>query len=209
MKIGASIRAARKAKGLTLEKLAHEAGTDAGSLSRLERDIQGISKEVLERLLLLLDISLASTHFDANVEPGPDVRGRVPLISWVQAGCWSEVIDIYSTGDAEEWLPCPVPHGPKTFAVRIRGESMYNPHERISFKDGDIVFCDPDRIPHHRSFVVAKLVDSQEATFKQLLIEGSEKFLKALNPNWPEPIMRVNGEAVFCGVGIAKHEPLV
>lgn len=29
-----------------------------------------------------------------NTEPGPDIQGRVPLVSWVQAGAWSEIIDI-------------------------------------------------------------------------------------------------------------------
>ncbi|MCZ4328314.1 LexA family protein, partial [Brachybacterium paraconglomeratum] len=67
---------------------------------------------------------------------------------------------------------------------------MYNPHERWSFRDGDIIFVDPDRDAMHRSLVVAKLTDTQEATFKQLIIEGEQKYLKALNPSWPEQIMR-------------------
>lgn len=210
MKIGATIRAARKAKGLTLEKLALEAGTDASNLSRLERDQQGANKELLERILKILGISLTGTHTpDANVGEDIRVRGLIPVISWVQAGSWCEVSDIYAVGDAEQWLPCPVAHGPRTYAVRIRGESMYNPHERWSFRDGDIIFVDPDRDAIHRSFVVAKLTDTQEATFKQLIIEGEQKYLKALNPSWPEQIMRVNGNAEFCGVAIAKHESLI
>lgn len=210
MKIGATIRAARKAKGLTLEKLALEAGTDASNLSRLERDMQGANKELLERILQILGISLTGTHaFDANVGEDIRVKGLIPVISWVQAGSWCEVSDIYAVGDAEEWLPCPVAHGPRTYAVRIRGESMYNPHERWSFRDGDIIFVDPDRDAIHRSFVVAKLTDTQEATFKQLIIEGDQKYLKALNPSWPEQIMRINGNAEFSGVAIAKHESLI
>jgi SOS-response transcriptional repressor LexA len=210
MKIGATIRAARKAKGLTLEKLALEAGTDASNLSRLERDQQGANKELLERILKILGISLTGTHsFDANVGDDIRVKGLIPVISWVQAGSWCEVSDIYAVGDAEQWLPCPVAHGPRTYAVRIRGESMYNPHERWSFRDGDIIFVDPDRDAMHRSLVVAKLTDTQEATFKQLIIEGEQKYLKALNPSWPEQIMRINGNAEFCGVAIAKHESLI
>lgn len=210
MKIGATIRAARKAKGLTLEKLALEAGTDASNLSRLERDQQGANKELLERILKILGISLTGARpFDSNVGEDIRVKGLIPVISWVQAGSWCEVSDIYAVGDAEQWLPCPVAHGPRTYAVRIRGESMYNPHERWSFRDGDIIFVDPDRDALHRSFVVAKLTDTQEATFKQLIIEGEQKYLKALNPSWPEQIMRVNGNAEFCGVAIAKHESLI
>lgn len=210
MKIGETIRAARKAKGLTLEKLAHEAGTDASNLSRLERDMQGANKELLERILKLLGISLTGMPSrESNVGEDVRIRGLIPVISWVQAGSWCEVSDIYAVGDAEQWLPCPIAHGPRTFAVRIRGESMYNPHERRSFRDGDIIFVDPDRDALHRSLVVVKLTDSQEATFKQLIVEGDQKYLKALNPSWPEPIIKIDSNAEFCGVAIAKHESLI
>ena len=211
MNIGEAIRAARKSKGWTLEKLAQEAGTDTGNLSRLERGLQQVNEHLMQKLLGLLDVSISVSAPGAgsNLSDGPAIRGLVPLISWVQAGSWCEVSDIYAVGDSEQWLPCPISHGPRTYAVRIRGESMNNPHERVSFQDGDIVFVDPDRDAIHRSFVVAKLTDTQEATFKQLIIEGSEKYLKALNPSWPEPIIRVKDNAEFAGVAIAKHVPLI
>lgn len=210
MKIGDSIRAARKAKKWTLEKLAHEVGTDAGNLSRLERNMQSVNKEVMDKILAVLNLSVSIEGPGvANIDVGPRIRGLIPLISWVQAGCWNEVSDIYAVGDAEEMLPCPISHGPRTFALRIRGESMFNPHERHSFRDGDIIFVDPEIDALHRSLVVVKLEGSQEATFKQLIIEGSQKYLKALNPAWPEPILHVNENAVICGVAIAKHEPLI
>ncbi|HEJ3062528.1 helix-turn-helix domain-containing protein [Pseudomonas aeruginosa] len=210
MKIGASVRAARKAKKWTLERLAHEVGTDTGNLSRLERDLQSVNSELMDRIIKVLGISVSvQAPGISNFDDGPEIRGLVPLVSWVQAGCWNEVSDLYAVGDAEEMLPCPISHGPRTFAVRIRGESMYNPHERRSFREGDIVFVDPDVVPKNRSFVVAKLVDSQEATFKQLIVEGNDQYLKALNPMWPDPILKVTEDAVFCGVAIAKHEPLI
>lgn len=210
MNIGQTIRRARKAKGLTLEQLALEAGTDAGNLSRFERGQQGTSREVLEKLMVLLNIELTGDQIAENNVGDPlPIRGQVPLISWIQAGCWSEVSDIYAVGDAEEWLPCPVAHGPKTYALRVRGLSMYNPNERFSFKDGDIIFVDPDRPAIHKSLIVAKLTDTQEATFKQLIIEDNQRFLMALNPSWPDRIIRINGDAEICGVAIAKHEPLI
>ncbi|MBL4833625.1 MAG: helix-turn-helix domain-containing protein [Pseudomonas sp.] len=142
-----------------------------------------------------------------NVEAGPEIKGHVPLISWVQAGSWCEVEDIYAVGDAEEWMPCPTTHGPRTYVLRVRGLSMFNPHERRSFRDGDLIFCDPDAQAGNGSMVVVKLDDSQEATFKQLVVEGAERFLKPLNPAWPEPIIKINGNAHICGVVIGKYEP--
>lgn len=145
---------------------------------------------------------------DENTEPGPDILGRVPLISWVQAGAWSEIIDNLSPGDAEEWLPCPVSHSPATFVLRVRGESMFNPHGRPSFQDGDLIFVDPERPAEHGSLVVVRLDDAKEATFKKLVIEGERRYLRALNPAWPEPMMQVNGNATICGTVIFKGEKL-
>lgn len=143
-----------------------------------------------------------------NTEPGPDIRGRVPLISWVQAGAWAEIIDNLAPGDAEEWLPCPVKHSERTFVLRVRGESMYNPHGRPSFQDGDLIFVDPDRQAEHGSLVVVRLDDAKEATFKKLVVEGDRKYLRALNPAWPEPMMQINGHATICGVVIFKGETI-
>ena len=52
-----------------------------------------------------------------NVER-PASGGRVPLISWVAAGDWCNVENPYAIGDAEDWLICPIKHGPRTYALR-------------------------------------------------------------------------------------------
>lgn len=136
------------------------------------------------------------------------VRGKLPLISWVQAGQWSEIVDAFQPGDAEDWLPCPVVHGPHAYIVRVEGDSMHNPDGKPSFADGDLIFVDPDVGAEHRRCVIVRLEDEQKATFKQLVIEGDRKYLKALNPAWPNRIIEVNKTAYFCGVVIGKFEPI-
>lgn len=140
---------------------------------------------------------------DYNVEAGPEVSRMVPVISWVQAGAWHEVIDNFQPGDAEEWLPSPVRCSPQTFVVRVRGESM-----EPRFHDGELIFVDPAGEARNKSFVVVRLDDSKEATFKQLIIEGDKHYLKPLNPHWPEPVIPINGRATICGVVIFKGERL-
>ena len=139
----------------------------------------------------------------ANVEPGPPIRGQVPLISWVQAGTWCGIVDNFAPGDAEEWLPCPRKFGPHTFALRVRGLSM-----EPRYQAGDIIFVDPDARADHGKHVVVRLDDEQEATFKQLVVEGGQRFLRALNPEWPGPkIIPIDGTATICGVVIGKWVP--
>jgi SOS-response transcriptional repressor LexA len=133
--------------------------------------------------------------------------GAVPLISWVQAGSWSDVADPFQPGDADDWLPCPVAHGPRCYAVRVRGDSMNNPGARPSYSDGDIIFVDPDRRANHGDRVIVRLDDHAEATFKQLLVEDGRKLLKALNPEWAPRYVSINGHATIVGVVIGKWVP--
>lgn len=217
--LASRLKQARKEAGLTQRELAEAAGIQQPVISQIEKGQNQQSAHIAKlahacrvRALWLSD-GVGPKHIDeddvpeqSNIAPGPDTKGLLPLISWVQAGSWSEVIDLYAVGDAEDWLPCPANHGPRSFALRVRGESMYDPHGRRSFREGDIVYVDPDRQSENGSLVIAKLTDSQEATFKQLVIEDEKRYLKALNPSWPERMMPINGNCIIVGVVFSKVE---
>ena len=66
---------------------------------------------------------------------------------------------------------------------------------------------DPDAAAEHGKNVVVRLDDEQEATFKNLVVEGSRRFLRPLNPDWPEKMIEVNGNATICGVVVGKWVP--
>lgn len=140
-----------------------------------------------------------------NIEELPS-QNRVPLISWVAAGKWCNVSNPYEAGDAEDWIICPVKHSTKTYALKVKGDSMHNPGGKPSFDDGDIIFVDPERNFDHRSYVIVRLDDENQATFKRLLIDGNRRMLEALNPAWPNRIFEINEDATICGVVIARLE---
>ncbi|TKI02307.1 LexA family protein [Martelella alba] len=151
---------------------------------------------------------LDQEHQTTNVTPKKDVVDTehkirmVPVISWVQAGAWTEMG--YSEVDLSlvESYPCPVPCGPLTYILRVIGESMiteYNP--------GDMIFVDPEITPAHGDDVVAILLDSGETTFKRLVEDGGQKFLKALNPNWPEQYLKINGNCSIIGTVVFSGKP--
>lgn len=211
MKTGQKIRQIRKAKGLTLSEVENRAGLSEGNLSRVERGTQWLSEEKLFAVAKALDVNPAEffapegTNFVAPHHGGGDA---LPVISWVQAGNWNEVIDNFQPGDAEDWLPVPFKHGPNAFILRVVGKSNYDSAGEKSFDDGDYIAVDPAKVPHHKSMVVVRLDDDNTATFKQLWVEPDGKqFLVALNPHWPRRIIEINGNATIVGVVIGKWTP--
>lgn len=209
METGANIRRIRKARGLTILQLATAIGSDVGNLSRLERGVQGYSPDMLERIARALSVSVSDLFLGETNVTETQSLGRVPLISWVAAGSWCNVARAAIAADAEDWLLCPVRHSPRTYALRVRGLSMYDPTSRPSFADGDIIFVDPEVAAKHRSLVIAMRDDYNEATFKRLLVDGDEMLLEALNPSWPHRIMQTDKRMAICGVVIAKMESFI
>ena len=74
MDIGSVIREIRLAKGLTLEDVAYDAGTDGGNLSRIERGLQRCIPELLERIASTLDVPVSELY--QRVEAGRVDRGE-------------------------------------------------------------------------------------------------------------------------------------
>ncbi|MEX3628445.1 MAG: XRE family transcriptional regulator [Burkholderia sp.] len=114
-----------------------------------------------------------------NVQPGPEIRGKVPLISWVQAGDFSEVVDLLHPGEAFEWIETTVQPRAHTFALRVHNDSM-----EPDFPAGTILIVEPELDAHAGDFIIAKNGD-EEATFKQLVRDGGDWYLKPLNPRYP------------------------
>lgn len=128
----------------------------------------------------------------SNVTEGPPIRGRVPLISWVQAGDFTALVDNYATGDGEDWVDSVVPVRRHTFALRVKGDSMVP-----EFNEGEVVIVEPDADAENGDFVVVRNGDA-ECTLKQLVRDGAATFLKPINeryPIYPFPV-----EGVIVGV---------
>jgi SOS-response transcriptional repressor LexA len=198
-------------------QVAIESGTPKSHISALVKGTRAVGDKLAAKFEALYGKPIGWFDMDnihqvaetrapyGNTETLPNL-GKVPLIDWVAAGDFCGSSDPYPVGMAEDWLYCPARHGSKTYALRVRGESMYNPSGSPSFKDGDIIFIDPDKSPNHKSLVICRMDDAIETTFKRLLIEGSTKMLEALNPSWPERIIKVNGNATICGVVIGRFD---
>ncbi|ATG57900.1 helix-turn-helix domain-containing protein [Pseudoalteromonas sp. NEC-BIFX-2020_002] len=197
MSLGKRVKEERKKLGYTQIKLSEVSGITQQTLQKIEdgttknpRNIEALAK-ALQSAPEYLRFGI-SDNINNNVSPGPTIKATAPLISWVQAGAWSEISEIKAY-DAERYM-CPVNCSDLTFVLKVQGISM-----EPKFDEGDLIFVDPEAECIHGSYVVARLDDDNQATFKQLIIEGGHKFLKAANPNWPEQLIPINGNCTLVG----------
>ena len=167
MEIGDVIRQARKKKGLTLEQLAHQVGTDTGNLSRLERGKQGASQELLSKLLSALGLSVSLAHADqSNVgQPIPITTPfkDIPIVGIAQLGAegyWTAL----SPSEGHVAFPT---KDPDAYALRLRGDSM-----SPAIRSGWVAIIEPnaDLVPGEYVYIkLHGIHDEGESMVKELL----------------------------------------
>ncbi|WP_073521648.1 LexA family protein [Pseudomonas fluorescens] len=144
-----------------------------------------------------------SASSDSNVRDITRRFGKVPLISWVQAGAWCESNVEYDDGNV--WLSCPVPISENGYALRVLGDSMTNPGPGRSYPTGCIIFVDPEAEAKTGDRVIARVPRTNEATFKVLVEDAGRQFLKPINPQYP--IIDITEETHICGKVVGTFLP--
>ncbi len=140
---------------------------------------------------------------NVNFLGGNESSTSYPVISWVSAGCWAEALEPYAMKDIDEWITSDAHIEGAGFWLRVKGDSMTSP-VGISIPEGMAILVDTGKSPINGSLVVAKLEDTNEATFKKYIEDGGQKFLKPLNPSYP--LTPINGNCKIIGVVVeAKY----
>jgi len=200
MDIGNTIRKARKAKGLTLEALALQVGTDTGNLSRLERNKQGVSRELLAKIMHVLELSLAeagSEPANVTIAAQSDRLYRYPVLSAVEAGGWVEAVQPYEPGAEDTFELTDYQARGQAFWLRVSGDSMTSPTPP-SIPEGHLILVDTGLTPMPGDLVVAKLDNENAATFKRLVSDAGQLYLKPLNPSYR--MIPIDGNCRLIGV---------
>lgn len=194
MSIHRLIRERREQLKLSQSDLAKLCGVSRTAVTQWENENGTAPKRTQqERVATVLGLSVAQlVGGSENVQAGPEVRGRVPLISAVQAGNYKMHVDNYHPDDGgEERISTTVPVRRHTFALRVAGDSM-----EPEFKEGAVLIVEPEMEAQPGDFVIAKNGD-EETTFKQLIKDGGDWYLKPLNPRYP---LKLLGKAKIVGV---------
>jgi SOS-response transcriptional repressor LexA len=175
------IRTGREKLGLSVEDFAHKCGVSRGAVQQWERGVTAPNRRHAPAVAKALGITVADLAAgDSNISAGPNIGGAVPLLSDVQAGNFKDYVDNFHPGDGGvEEIPTSVPVKRHTFALRVSGDSM-----EPLFSAGMVLIVEPEMDPQPGDFVIAKNSDNG-TTFKQLVKDGADWYLKPMNERYP------------------------
>jgi len=143
---------------------------------------------------------------DNNVDLSQKIslEGRpVPVISWVAAGSFDPIETVLKDTKVDEHLPPLKECGKNGYGLIVVGNSM-----KPEFKPGDRIYVNPDIQTFDLKtddLVIIACSGDTEATFKKLIIEGGDKYLQPLNPNWPEQIIKLTEDCRLAGKVVGLH----
>ncbi len=203
----------RRAKKWTQEELAERVGVSVSTINSWIKGTRTPEMGNLQKIASVFGMSLdeflkeePTRNFDADFQSSPQKLILVPLISWTRAVFWpkyadsgeSLATDSFSGKGGEERILTNIGVGKDAFAVQVKGDSM-----EPEFPEGCTLIVDPGKKAIHGSYVVVYVEDDEEATFKQLILDGSRKYLKPVNNRYP--ILEVTGKKVrICGVVVQQ-----
>ena len=130
----------------------------------------------------------------------------VPVISWVAAGSFDPIETVLKDVEVDEYLPPIRECGKNGYGLVVVGNSM-----KPDFKPGDRIYVNPDIQTfdlHTDDLVIIACCGESEATFKKLIIEGSDKYLQPLNPDWPEQIIKLTEDCRLVGKVVGLYRKI-
>ena len=130
----------------------------------------------------------------------------VPVISWVAAGSFGPIETVLRDAEVDEYLPPIKECGKNGYGLVVTGISM-----SPKFEPEDRIYVNPDfQVSDLKTgdLVIVSCTGDNEATFKQLIIEGTTKYLKPLNPKWDEQIIKLTEDCRLVGKVVGLYRKI-
>ena len=151
----------------------------------------------------------SQVRLDNNVDISQRIpfEGRpVPVISWVAAGSFGSIETVLKDAEVDEYLPPIRECGKNGYGLVVTGISM-----SPKFEPEDRIYVNPDfQVSDLKTgdLVIVSCTGDNEATFKQLIIEGTTKYLKPLNPKWDEQIIKLTEDCRLVGKVVGLYRKI-
>ena len=100
----------------------------------------------------------------------------LPVISWEEAANWVKFQAELRGQNWKNWVSTDLSVSDAAFAVVVKGDAM-----APTFNEGTILVIEPALEANNRDYVVVAVKGQTNAVFKQLLIDGDDKYLKSIN----------------------------
>ena len=146
---------------------------------------------------------------DNNIDLSQKIafEGRpIPVISWVAAGSFSSIETVLKDTEIDEFLPPIKECGKNGYGLIVTGISM-----SPKFEPEDRIYVNPDfQVSDLKSndLVIVSCTGDNEATFKQLVIEGTTMYLQPLNPKWDEKIIKLTEDCRLVGKVVGLYRKI-
>lgn len=206
--IGPAVLRRRRELGWSLQRLCDQAGSElfTGYISDVEKEKTLPSVEKAYYIAQALGTSIdklvdESMHPGTPLPPSESSR-RAPVIPWELASEWAANPDISRLPTGTPWevpLDSNIVRG---FYLRVRDESMHAP-SGPAFPFGSLIFVDPSQEAQTNDFVIGHTDDPTAPTFKKLVKDGSQHYLRALNPQFPMTQIDGNFQSIGVVIGMA------
>lgn len=177
-KINSDINKALVNQGISQTAIAKMVDVEQKTVNRL---LSGKTKKpdmrVVEKLktVLGLDTSRPAEAYDI-----PRSTGRIPIISWAQAGPDGFFEDAFPSGSGFGDINRPYDiTDPNAYALIISGDSMIPKYE-----PGDVILVSPNMGVQTRDYAVVRLKDGT-VTAKRIKAKDSRYLLESVNPEYP------------------------
>lgn len=151
----------------------------------------------------------SQARLDNNVDVSQKIPfdGRpIPVISWVAAGSFEPIETVLRDAEVDEYLPPIKECGRNGYGLIVTGISM-----SPKFEPEDRIYVNPDfQVIDLKTgdLVIVSCAGDNEATFKQLIIEGTTKYLKPLNPKWDEQIIKLTEDCRLVGKVVGLYRKI-
>ena len=151
----------------------------------------------------------SQARLDNNVDISQKIPfdGRpIPVISWVAAGSFEPIETVLRDAEVDEYLPPIKECGRNGYGLIVTGISM-----SPKFEPEDRIYVNPDfQVIDLKTgdLVIVSCAGDNEATFKQLIIEGTTKYLKPLNPKWDEQIIKLTEDCRLVGKVVGLYRKI-
>ncbi|MCO6547914.1 MAG: helix-turn-helix domain-containing protein [Gilliamella sp.] len=150
-----------------------------------ERDVNEPKGRALQLLAKLFNVDVNYILYGSlyNIAPVKSSTVQsVPLLSTVQAGNFTE--HIIPDSEIDKWIDTTFSISSESFALKVVGDSMLNPFGNPSIPEGSIIIVDTQKSADNGKIVVARIEGTNEVTVKKLVIDGPNKYLMPLNPQY-------------------------